>query len=114
MRLVLPLSDLQFSLKSLFYFQIEAEVVNNSFRKDFIHGLKDIDTVKYLLTSIGGGGIRLHFLNCPIFLDIKLKFASVFSKLRHVPSMGNGQVWPHFQTKPPQFEKQRIGSSEWL
>jgi hypothetical protein len=38
-------------------FQIKAEVVKNSFHDSFIQGLKDIDTVKYLLTSVDGGGI---------------------------------------------------------
>jgi hypothetical protein len=63
--------------EQLVYIQIVAEVVKNSYQDSFLHGLNDIDTVKYLLTRVGGGGIGLNFKNCPTFLDIELKFATV-------------------------------------
>jgi hypothetical protein len=69
-------SPVQFE-KSL-YFQIEAEVVKNASRESFIYGLHDIDTVRYLLTSTGGGGIGIHFPDCPASLGVELKFATVF------------------------------------
>jgi hypothetical protein len=73
--------------EQLIYIQIEAEVVKNSYQESFIHGLNDIDTVKYLLTRVGGGGIGVHFKNCPTSLDIELKFATVIED----PNMF--QVW---------------------
>jgi hypothetical protein len=69
-------SPVQFE-KSL-YFQIEAEVVKNASRESFVHGLHDIDTVRYLLSSTGGGGIGILFPDCPASMGIELKFATVF------------------------------------
>jgi hypothetical protein len=49
----------------LLYIQIEAEVIKNFYRDSFVRGLNDVDTVKYLLTRVGGGGIGVHFCDCP-------------------------------------------------
>jgi hypothetical protein len=66
--------------------------VKNLFHESFIHGLHDIDTVKYLLSTVGGWGIALHFPRCPDSLDIELKFATVFENDNNI------QVWRMFKS----------------
>jgi hypothetical protein len=59
------------------FFQIEAEVVKNAKRDDYIKGLVTEDELTYHLSYEGGSGVCLHFPNCHTNLDIELKFASI-------------------------------------
>lgn len=60
------------------YYQIEAEVVKNSKRQDYLNGMVSEDDVKYQLTFEGGAGVCLQFPFCDSRFDIELKFATVF------------------------------------
>jgi hypothetical protein len=62
------------------YFQIEAQVVKNLTRRQFIDGIYRQNAVVDLLTKQGGASVGLHFPNCPFDFDMELKFASVIDK----------------------------------
>jgi hypothetical protein len=70
------------------YFQIEAVVVKNLKRNNFIDGQHDQNEVKYLLTKIGGAGVCLHFPYCGRDYDMELKFATVMND-----ALDRFQVW---------------------
>ena len=69
------------------FYQIEAEVIKNSKRQDYVDGMVSKNDVKYHLSFEGGAGVCLHFPNCQRRFDIKMKFATVF----HEPE--TFQVW---------------------
>jgi hypothetical protein len=69
------------------FVQIEAEVIKNAFRNGFMHGLHDVNTVKYLLTKVGGGGIGVHFPSCSDAFNIELKFSTI------IENCSTFQVW---------------------
>jgi hypothetical protein len=60
------------------YYQIEAEVIKNSKREDYMNGMVSEDDVKYQLTFEGGAGVCLQFPFCHQRFDIEMKFATVF------------------------------------
>jgi hypothetical protein len=60
------------------FFQVEAEIIKNPKRKDYIDGLVNEDDVKYQLTVEGGAGVCLHFPGCDKSYEIELKFATIF------------------------------------
>jgi hypothetical protein len=69
------------------YLQIDATVLKNSTRCQFIDGMYSQDDVLALLTSRGGAGVGLHFTNCHRSFDLELKFASVIEECDDL------QVW---------------------
>ena len=46
------------------FFQIEAEVVKNLKRTEYVNGMVNEDEVKYQLAYEGGAGVCLHFPGC--------------------------------------------------
>ena len=59
------------------YIQIEAVVVKNSKRQDYLDGMVNKDDLQYQLTVKGSAGVCLHFPSCDRGFDIELKFATV-------------------------------------
>jgi hypothetical protein len=59
------------------FFQIEAVVVKNARRQDFVDGVITVNDIKYLLSMKGGAGVCLHFPNCEPSFGLELKFATV-------------------------------------
>jgi hypothetical protein len=81
------------------FFQIEAEVVKNSKRSDYISGLATEDDIQYQITYEGGGGVCLHFPSCERSFDIELKFASIFCETSTFQVWGTRPLTREFHQK---------------
>ena len=77
-------------------FQIEAEVVKNSKRDDYVNGLITEDEVHYQRTYVGGAGVCLHFPDCDCQLDIELKFASILFEVKTFHVWGTQKLGHEF------------------
>jgi hypothetical protein len=81
------------------FFQIEAEVVKNSKRDDYVNGLLNKDEMVYQLTYEGGAGVYLHFPNCLRRFDMELKFAVVLNEPEDFQVWGTRKLGREFHQK---------------
>jgi hypothetical protein len=81
------------------FFQIEAVVVKNAKRQDYMDGVVSEDDVKYQLTVQGGAGVCLHFPACDKALDIELKFATVFLQSTTFQIWGTAKIGRDFHMR---------------
>jgi hypothetical protein len=81
------------------YFQIEAEVVKNSKRKNYVDGLLSEEEVQYQLSYQGGAGVCLHFPFCKRANGIELKFASILLDVTTFQVWGTRELRREFGKK---------------
>jgi hypothetical protein len=87
------------SFDEVMFFQIEAEVVKNAKRMDYVDGMVNEEEVKYQLTFEGGAGVCLHFPNCERRFDIELKFATVFYEPQTFQVWGTRKIAREFHKR---------------
>lgn len=57
--------------------QIQATVIKNGRREDFINGVMDKDELEYHVVGIGGAAVSMSFPNCKASTSIELKFSEL-------------------------------------
>ena len=69
------------------FVQIQATVITNARREDFINGVMDKEELEYHVVGIGGAAISLSFPNCNTSTSIEFKF-SQFSQDKDIQLWG--------------------------
>jgi hypothetical protein len=81
------------------FMQVEAEVLKNAKRDDYVKGLLSEYKISYQLTYEGGAGVCLHFPGCPKSFELELKFAVVLCEPTQFQVWGTRKLGREFHKK---------------